>query len=150
MGRQILKGQYVVGWQTDDGIRITPADQLMKSLQDRNVILHRAVVGNDENQRPVSGALEQSQQQRFGRRRESGHTNTARVRSKVGGYTREGGKGFDVRKKFADERQNHCSLSLSGLEGRGGASSAFSARSAVNNLQKNASNFRGKNLITHG
>jgi hypothetical protein len=40
---------------------IMPAHQLMESLENRHVIFHRAIVGNNKNQRPFSGALEQSQ-----------------------------------------------------------------------------------------
>ena len=113
--RQILKGQHVARGQRDHGIRIASAGEFTEAAQHRDEVFNGAVVADHENQGPLGGALKKREQQGFGGRCDSGHTNPPRALFQMGGRTREGWKFFHVREEFANEGKQHAFLILAGL-----------------------------------
>ena len=114
VGRQILKRQNIARGKADDGVRIGSAAQLVERLQHGDELFGGVIVGNDHNQRPAGGLLQQDQQQSLGGRSKSGDTNTPRALFQMGGHTRKGGQFFHVREEIANEGENHRSFILTG------------------------------------
>ncbi len=114
MRRKVLEGQHVTGGQCDDRFRIAGRGKFAESAQHRDEIFHGAVVIDDEDQRPLDGAAQKHEQQRFRSGREPGDTNPPRALFQMGGYTQEAGKRFYVREEFADEGKKHALSILSG------------------------------------
>src|ERR1035437_1804603 len=112
MGRQILEGQYVVGRQADDGIRRDCARQIAQGAHDRQQFIHGAIVTNDDDDGPRSGAMQQGVEESFASWGESRDTNPPRATLHPGYSTRKGGRLFHVREEFANEREDHRVFSL--------------------------------------
>ena len=108
MRGQILEGQHVVVGKGDHGFGIGGPGQFTKSLQHRNQVFRRAIVGDHDNQRAPGRLLQQDQKQSFCGRDQSGDTNPPRALFQMGGHTRKGRQLFHVREEITNEGENHA------------------------------------------
>ncbi len=83
---KILERQHVARGQGDDRSRLGGPGEFRKSLQHRHQVLGGAVVRYHHDQRPPTAFLEKNQEQGFGGRRQSGHTDAPGTLFDMGGY----------------------------------------------------------------
>ena len=110
MRRQILERQHITCGQGDDRVGIGGSSEFAKGAEFGEQFFGGTVVGDDQDEGTLSGAAQENDHQRFGGSGESSDTNAARALLEVGGDTLEGGKLFNLRENFADERQKHSYL----------------------------------------
>src|ERR1019366_1738974 len=135
MRRQVLERQNVVGGQADDRVRRDGARQIAQRAHDRQQLIHRAVVRNDDDDRPRCRAMQQCVEEGFARRSESRDTSPPRATLYPGYRTRKGGRLFHVREEFANEREDHCLFSLPANQEPVASSQLSVARASCKNLQ---------------
>ena len=90
MRRKILKRQHVASRKAYHRVRIRSSSQFAKRAQHRQQIFGGAIVSYNQHERTLNRAPQQNNDQRLGRRGQSGDTNPPRAFPQMGGGTREG------------------------------------------------------------
>ena len=107
MGREILEREHVVGGQADDTRGIDGAGELASGFQHGFERFGGLVVSDDEDDRLAGGARHEGNVEGAGGGSQSGDTSSPRIQAQVPDYAFKTRGVLQLRKNFADKREDH-------------------------------------------
>ena len=108
---KVFKREYVVGGKADDAVGIDGAGEFAAGFERGFEGLGGLVVGDDHDDRAAGGGVgHEGKVEGAGGGGESGDTTTPRSKAEVPANAIKGGGVLQVRKNFADEREDHRGL----------------------------------------
>ena len=110
MRRKVFKRKDVVGGQTHNSRGVNGSCQLAAGLEQWLQCLGRLVVGDHNNHRLAGGPRHQRDVKRPRCRRQSGDTPPPRTKAQMPSYAFKSRRVLQLRKDFADKRENHVVL----------------------------------------
>ncbi len=126
VGGEVFKGQHVMGGQAHHAGRIDGAGKFAAGAKSGFKGFGGLVVGDDHDDRPVGGARHEGKVEGAGGSGESGDTPAPRSKAEVPANAFKGGRVLQVRKDFADEREDHRGLVYQPLRGTARAANCAS------------------------